>query len=385
MIAKDPLPGARSSTCHRTRVFSHNGGRRLTAGGSTEVTPHAALPLSGRRRAGRSTRGGSRGRRSGRYVLVTVMTSNLDSGSDYGPILSAQTPQQFVQGATSVWQEVQASNPPERMAGIAQEIADTEPDIVSLQEAALYRTGPIGTSGVPQAQNVVYDQLAELMSALGADGAHYQIVASLPEFDVEVPTSLGYDVRDTDRDAMLIRNDLPKVVLSFANVQSGHYASAVSLPTPAGTITAPRGWISADVTSFGKTERVIAIHLEELSTAVATAQASELLSGPGATTLPLIAACDCNTGPGVSSTYDFLITQGLTDMWSATRRDDPGYTWPLHLEDPVAPSTPYQRIDLVLERGVIPVFDFLVGNTSAALTPSGLWPSDHAGVFAITG
>jgi endonuclease/exonuclease/phosphatase family metal-dependent hydrolase len=317
---------------------------------------------------------------------LTVMTRNLDAGSDYGPIFSAQTQQQFLQATTSAWQEIEGSNPPERMAGIAQEIADTEPEIVSLQEAALYRTGPLSTTGVPQAQNVVYDQLAELMSALEADGAHYQIVASLPEFDVEVPTLLGYDVRATDRDAMLIRSDLPRVVLSFSNVQSGHYASSVSLPTPAGTtITAPRGWISADVTSFGKTERVIATHLEEISTAVATAQASELLSGPGNTTLPLILACDCNTGPGVSSTYGFLISQGLTDTWSATRPNDPGYTWPLHLEDPVAPSTPYERIDLVLERGVIPVFDFLIGNSSAALTPSGLWPSDHAGVFAITG
>jgi hypothetical protein len=32
--------------------------------------------------------------------------------------------------------------------------------------------------------------------------------------------------------------------------------------------------------------------------------------------------------------------QGLTDTWSATRPNDPGYTWPLHLEDPIAPSTP---------------------------------------------
>ena len=39
----------------------------------------------------------------------------------------------------------------------------------------------------------------------------------------------------------------------------------------------------------------------------------------------------------------------------------------------------------MLERGVIPVFNFVVGNTPAALTPFGLWPSDHAGVFAITG
>lgn len=87
----------------------------------------------------------------------------------------------------------------------------------------------------------------------------------------------------------------------------------------------------------------------------------------------------------MSSTYGYLTSHGLTDTWSATRPDDPGYTWPLHREDPVGPSTPNQRIDLVLERGVIPVFDFLVGNTPAALTPSGLWPSDQAGVFAITG
>ena len=319
-------------------------------------------------------------------IPLTIMTRNLDAGSDYGPIFSAQNPQQFLNATTSVWQEVVASNPPERMAGIAQEIANTAPEIVSLQEASLYRTGPLSTSGVPQAQNVVYDQLAELMSALSADGAHYQVVASLPEFDVEVPTLLGYDVRETDQDAMLMRSHLPSFVLSVANVQSGHYASTVSLPTAVGTtITAPRGWISADFTSFGTTERVIATHLEELSTAVATAQASELLSGPGATNLPLILACDCNTGPGVSSTYGYLTSHGLTDTWSATRPDDPGYTWPLHREDPVGPSTPNQRIDLVLERGVIPVFDFLVGNTPAALTPSGLWPSDHAGVFAITG
>lgn len=165
------------------------------------------------------------------------------------------------------------------------------------------------------------------MSALSADGAHHRVVASLPEFDVEVPTLLGYDVRETDRDAMLMRSDLPSFVLSVANVQSGDYASAVSLPTPAGTtITAPRGWISADVTSFGKTERVIATHLEELSTAVATAQASELPSGPDATNLPLILASDCNTGPGVSSTYDYRISHGLTDTWTATRSDDHGYT-----------------------------------------------------------
>jgi hypothetical protein len=44
------------------------------------------------------------------------------------------------------------------------------------------------------------------------------------------------------------------------------------------------------------------------------------------------------------------------------------------------------KVDLVLVRGgVRPLLDVLVGNkTSQDLTPSGLWPSDHAGVVALS-
>jgi endonuclease/exonuclease/phosphatase family metal-dependent hydrolase len=313
---------------------------------------------------------------------LTVMTRNLDAGTDYGPVFAATTPLGFLQATTSVWQEVQASNIPERMAGIAAEIAATAPDVVSLQEVTLFRTGPFSLSGIPQASTVVYDQLASLVSALAADGVHYRVVRVLDEFDVEAPTLLGYNVRATDRDAMLARSDLSAKVLSVSNVQAARYVSLLSVPILGNSVSVVRGWISADVTSLGRTTRVIATHLDT-AVAVATAQAQELLNGPASTGLPVIVAADFNTGPGVSATYGVLLAGGLTDTWSATRAIDPGLTWALHDEDPTdASATPSIRIDLVLERGLTPKAAFQVGATTADLTPSGLWPSDHAGVLA---
>ena len=313
---------------------------------------------------------------------LTVMTRNLDAGTDYGPVFAATTPFGFLQATTSVWQEVQASNIPERMAGIAAEIAATAPDVVSLQEVTLFRTGPFSFSGIPQASTVAYDQLASLVSALASDGVHYQVVRVLDEFDVEAPTLLGYDVRATDRDAMLARSDLSAKVLSVSNVQAAPYVSLLSVPILGNPVSVVRGWISADITGLGRTTRVIATHLDTV-TAVATAQAQELLNGPAATSLPVIVAADFNTGPGVSSTYGVLLGGGLTDTWSATNGNDPGLTWAMHDEDPTdASTTPSIRIDLVLERGLTPKADRLVGATTADLTPSGLWPSDHAGVVA---
>jgi endonuclease/exonuclease/phosphatase family metal-dependent hydrolase len=313
---------------------------------------------------------------------LKVMTRNLDAGTDYGPIFAATTVSEFLQATTSTWQEVQASNIPERMAGIAAEIAATAPDVVSLQEVTLFRTGPLSFSGIPQASTVAYDQLGSLLAALATDGVHYQVVRVLDGLDVEAPTLLGYDVRATDRDAMLARSDLPAKVLAVSNVQAAHYASLLSVPILGSPVSVLRGWISADFTSRGRTTRVIGTHLDTF-TPVASLQAQELLAGPASTSLPVIVAGDFNTGPGVSSTYGVLLAGGLTDTWSVTNPARPGLTWAMHSEDPAnASTTPSIRIDLVLERGLTPRADRLVGATTAALTPSGLWPSDHAGVVA---
>ena len=82
--------------------------------------------------------------------------------------------------------------------------------------------------------------------------------------------------------------------------------------------------------------------------------------------------------------YQELIAGGLTDAWN---KDDPGFTYG---QDPdlLNPDSKLSyRIDLILYRGGSNA-DFnvenieLVGDKQADKTPSGLWPSDHAGVVA---
>ena len=70
-------------------------------------------------------------------TVFSVMTRNMDLGSDYGPALAAHDPQSFFHGVTTIYNEIVASNIAERAAGIAREIQETMPTVVSLQEVSL--------------------------------------------------------------------------------------------------------------------------------------------------------------------------------------------------------------------------------------------------------
>jgi endonuclease/exonuclease/phosphatase family metal-dependent hydrolase len=315
---------------------------------------------------------------------VTIMTRNMDSATDFGLVLGATTVQQFEVGATATYQEVQASNIPERAQAIASEIRATHPDLVGLQEVGLWRTGPFGQ---PPATTVQFDSLQSLLDALKQQGLPYAPVAIMNEFDLEGPGSLGFDVRYTDRDVILARtgDDAPEL----SNIQEQHYATNLTFPTVFGPVTATRGWESVDVNIRGRSFRFVTTHLETYSASVQVAQSNELLQVPGNTSLPVVFAGDFNSaagtgGPDQTPTYGNLIAAGLVDSWNVAHPSDPGYTWPLHGEDPyTSSSAPTERIDLVLFRGRFGTLGAqLIGNTTADLTPSGLWPSDHAGVVA---
>ena len=314
---------------------------------------------------------------------VRIMTQNMDNGTDFRLVVGATSVADFVAGVTATYQEAQASNVPERSQAIAREIGAQHPDLVSLQEAGLWRTGPFGQ---PPATTVQYDAVQSLLDALKQQGLSYTPVAILNEFDLEGPSTLGFDVRYTDRDVILARvgDDAPEV----SNVQQQHYATTLTLPTVVGPVPVPRGWESVDVHIRGHFFRFVTTHLEAASASVQVAQGNELLQGPGNTSLPVVFAGDFNSaaagGPDQSPTYGNLISAGLVDSWKVAHPTDPGYTWPLHGEDPfTAYSTPTERIDLVLFRGGFGTSDVhLIGNSQVDLTPSGLWPSDHAGVVA---
>jgi endonuclease/exonuclease/phosphatase family metal-dependent hydrolase len=312
---------------------------------------------------------------------LSIMTRNLDLGSDYGPALSATDVASFVHGVSTISSEITASNIPERAAGVAAEIGQSMPDVVSLQEVSLVQHLVPTDTGLAPIQTV--DQLAALMAALDKLGLHYTVASTVSEFDVTAPSDAGYYLRVRDGEALLVRSDQPTKNLSFTNPQSGHFSppTLLTLPTPAGPVITLRGWTSVDVTTAGTTTRVIDTHLDALSPVAAAAQAAEIISGPANTSLPVVLAGDLNSGPGTDTGAYDVVSAALADTWTATRPHDPGPTCCLHGEDafPYA-SSPTQRIDLIFARGLTPITDVLIGATD--LTPSGLSPSDHAGVVA---
>ena len=101
---------------------------------------------------------------------------------------------------------------------LAAEIAAARPDLVGLQEVALWRKGPIELDaiGVPNATTVDYDFLDLLLAELSRRGVRYDVVAVQDEADVEGPAfpdprretgRTGRDVRLTLRDVILVRAD----------------------------------------------------------------------------------------------------------------------------------------------------------------------------------
>src|SRR5690242_2705091 len=72
---------------------------------------------------------------------LKVMTRNVYLGADLIP-LATTPPDQFEQAAASRYQTVLRNDFPTRAKAIAAEISSTKPDVVALQEAAIWRTGP---------------------------------------------------------------------------------------------------------------------------------------------------------------------------------------------------------------------------------------------------
>ena len=327
---------------------------------------------------------------------VTIMTQNLYLGTDLAPVLGATTVPALIGAATVGFANVQATNFPERAVALAGEVEAAMPALIALQEVSLFRIR--SASDPSPATTVAIDYLQLLLDALAARGLQYGVVAEVKNFDSEIPaflpgiTGLGF-VRLTDRDVILARTDLKLDQLSLSNVQSSNFAANLTVTAAGVPLTLLRGWASVDVTVKGKTFRFLTTHLEPFSPPIQVAQANELLAGPGDTFLPLVFAGDFNTNaeapPGADTpTYGNLIAAGFVDAWSQIDPLDPGYTCCEAANLLNASPTLNTRIDLVLmrdgigrrHRSIVADAADVVGEEPNDKTPSGLWPSDHAGV-----
>src|ERR1700674_3487081 len=108
--------------------------------------------------------------------IGTVMTYNVNEGTDFLQVVGATTELQFLLGVGQILTQVQGTNPPERMRAVARKILDVQPELLSLQEVDQWYTGtfdPItDTCGTMTLQ---YDMLQELLSGLAARGGHYEV------------------------------------------------------------------------------------------------------------------------------------------------------------------------------------------------------------------
>jgi endonuclease/exonuclease/phosphatase family metal-dependent hydrolase len=320
---------------------------------------------------------------------LKVMTRNVYLGGDIARPAAGRTGEEIEQKAAELWQIVQRTNFPARAKLLAREIRQARPDLIGLQEVALWRRGPDGAKDGPAtpATNLVYDYLAILVRELRAAGVHYRLGSWQEEADIEMPTSLGYDVRVTIRDVVLVRR---RWGLRVRRPLSGNFAAAFALPTVAGSVTVRRGWTGVDARLHGRPFRFINAHLEAFSNDVRVAQAGELITpgGPVRTGHPVILVGDLNSDPtGASGSrpdaYRVLTGAELRDTWLQVHPGNPGHECCFKREDITdPPPAPFDhRIDHVLATSTLPAtFASVIGDDPGNRTASGLWPSDHGGV-----
>src|SRR3954453_2248513 len=124
---------------------------------------------------------------------VTVMTRNLFLGAGLSPAINATTIPEAIDGAGTVWNELQATKFAERVVPLAREIKASRADLVGLQEVAQWRkqtpsdggAKPISPlPGATAATAVDADFLALLRARLGSS---YKVVVVQEEFDAELP------------------------------------------------------------------------------------------------------------------------------------------------------------------------------------------------------
>ena len=320
---------------------------------------------------------------------LKVMTRNIYLGGDISKPIG-KTGDAFVQANTEVWDMVRETNFPARAPRLAREIARTKPDLIGLQEVALWRRGAQGVSDGPQtpARQVVYDFLRILRRALADRGLRYRIGSVQNEADVEGPTSYGYDVRLTMRDAILVKR---RKGLRIRRRSGDNFTAAFTVPTPVGVYNVLRGWTAVDMSYRGRRFRFLNTHLEAYIPAVRQAQAAELVAPGGpADRARVILAGDLNSEPdsrdnGDPVPYETLIGAGFRDTWDLAHGTRPANSCCLdqeNIKDP--PPAPFDHhIDHILVKPRMGTLsNRIVGNNRRNRTRSGLWPSDHGGHVA---
>jgi endonuclease/exonuclease/phosphatase family metal-dependent hydrolase len=331
---------------------------------------------------------------------ITVMTRNLFLGTNLSPVIDAAARTRaggswaaLAQATYAARAQVDDTDFAARAGVIADEIAEHEPDLVGLQEVALWRSGPLEPDavGVPNATQVDYDFAAMLLAALAVRGHLYTAAVTTSEVDLETPSrgpggERPRDVRITLRDVILLRAGEHLTVLRKG---SGHFRAQRTIAMPGPDPEFTRGYAWVDVRRGAQELRFVNTHLEVGDSRISHAQAQEIAAGPGTAALPVVVVCDCNSDPKRplrSLPYRVLVGAGFVDQWRTLRGSPDGHTCcvPNTLRQGDAGGLDH-RVDFIFTRStrwVRAESGAVVGQPAAAQTRGAppLRPSDHGGV-----
>ena len=312
---------------------------------------------------------------------VTVMSRNIYLGADIITLATAPNLDAFKVNAEAMYGVVKGTNFPARAVGLAAEIKATKPDLVGLQEAATWRTGPAGDAAA--ATKVDYDFTKELIAALKKQGLVYTVVVDQTEFDYEAPT-VTQDVRLTMHDVILKRSGSK---VKTGKTSKSRYKTIREIPTPAGLAVVYRGWTAVDASIGGRPFKFVNTHLEAYGDAVRESQAKELFAAGGplaSKTKPAIALGDLNSDPtsgdAAANAYKVFTGAGMKDVFGTKRVQTFGMDE--KLINPVPTSNVWIDHILVRPSKNFSVLSKSIVGTKPFRTVAPLWASDHMGVVA---
>jgi len=324
---------------------------------------------------------------------LKVLTRNMYLGGNVNLVFGADfsNPAAVAAAATAVWGQVQATDFAERAKALADEIDEARPHVVAIQEIPEYLVldGAFQPIDLQDHLGILQAELQGLPYTLASFQTN--TTAIMPVF---LPTGLHY-VRYTDRIAVLVRNDL-----EVTDVVKGTYQASQEINPQ---LTVKRGWIRVSADVGGVPYHFVNTHLEiQAFWPTQLSQTQELIESvtaglEGVTILMGDLNSNAEAGPGAPSwtpTYETLIAAGFQDAWALDHPGVPhdGLTCCQADELDNEVTSLSQRIDFILIRATeyqgsdnrIPgsIHVKMVGEEQTDRTdPSGLWPSDHAGLL----
>lgn len=306
---------------------------------------------------------------------LSVMTWNIYFGASLLPLFNA-LPEQIPFRVTEVFRQFLATNFPMRAKAIARIIKLKNPDIIGLQEAAIWKLIP------PNSNVVEYDFIKILLCELNKLGLCYKVAILNNNFEGTLPSSSNNLVSLHDRDVILVREYSE---IEIIKRQEANFVNNLVVDVGGFPITILHGWSYIDACFKGAIFRLLNTHLEVNDENIQIAQANELISGPGNTAFPLFFIGDFNANAnGGNITYENLISAGFKDVWDIAGVGD-GFTCCQDNDLLNAFSTLSTRIDLILVKNFVDLDVIrvtVVGDKDSDKTKTKLWPSDHASVVA---